>query len=63
MRLTRQIHRWVSILFTLAVLAIFVGPLLGEMPEWMYYLPLFPLVVMLPTGLVLFAQPYLRRRA
>ncbi|MBZ6076321.1 hypothetical protein [Microvirga puerhi] len=58
----RQIHRWVSLAFTLAVVAIFTGPALGTMPEWFYYLPAFPLVLLLPSGLYLFVQPYVGKR-
>ena len=40
----RQFHRWVSIIFTAIVLAIFVMLGVGHEPvEWVYYLPLPPL--------------------
>lgn len=58
----RQIHRWLSIAFTLVVLAIFGALGLGEEPaEWIYFLPLFPLFLLLATGLYLFALPYAAR--
>ncbi|OCP00470.1 MULTISPECIES: hypothetical protein [unclassified Ensifer] len=60
--LIRKIHRWTSLLFSLAVAAIFAGMPLAELPEWVYYLPLPPLAVLLPTGLYLFALPYLGKR-
>lgn len=60
--LIRKIHRWTSLLFSLAVAAIFAGMPLVELPEWVYYLPLPPLAVLLPTGLYLFALPYLGKR-
>ncbi|MGE6781683.1 hypothetical protein ACQKGL_04100 [Ensifer adhaerens] len=59
--LIRVIHRWTSLLFSLAVAAIFVGMPLATLPEWVYYLPLPPLAVLLPTGLYLFVLPYLAK--
>jgi hypothetical protein len=59
----RQTHRWVSIVFTAAVIANFVaramGP--GEPAPWITYSPLPPLFVQLLTGLYLFALPYIGR--
>jgi hypothetical protein len=55
----RQIHRWMSILFTVIVLAIFAVLGLGqEPPEWVYFLPLLPLALLRLTGLYLFVLPY-----
>lgn len=54
----RQIHRWVSIAFTVAVIATSIA-LAQETPVvWMSYLPLPPLFLLLLTGLYLFVQPY-----
>ena len=60
----RQIHRWLSILFTLTVIANFVqiGMGKGNPPNWITYSPLPPLFLMLASGLYLFALPYLPRR-
>ncbi|OYD51168.1 hypothetical protein [Acidovorax kalamii] len=61
----RRFHRWVSMAFTLTVIANFVargmGP--GNPPDWVTYAPLPPLALLLLTGLYLFVQPYLRRPA
>lgn len=58
----RQIHRWVSIVFTGVVFAIFVAMGLGkEPPEWVYLLPLLPLAVLLLTGLYMFVLPYVAK--
>lgn len=57
----RQGHRWVSIAFTLTVIANFVAMAFGTPPAWITYAPLLPLAVLLFTGLVLFARPYLGR--
>ena len=54
----RQIHRWVSIAFTLAVIANFVALSQGKPPDWVTYSPLLPLALLLLTGLYLFALPY-----
>lgn len=60
----RQIHRWISIAFTLTVIANFVAIAQagGEMPPpWITYSPLLPLALLLFTGLYLFVLPYLTR--
>jgi hypothetical protein len=58
-----QSHRWLSIVFTLIVLGIIGALGLGQEPdEWVYFLPLFPLSLMLVTGLYLFALPYAGKR-
>ena len=62
-RTIRQIHRWIAILFTLTVVAGFLLPAIRPGIEWVYYLPLAPLAVLLLSGLYLFVQPYLNRAA
>jgi hypothetical protein len=57
----RQFHRWVSIAFTLAVIANFVAMSQGEPPAWITYSPLPPLFLLLFTGLYLFVLPYATR--
>lgn len=63
-RVIRQTHRWLSIVFTLTVVANFVvlGIGRGEPPAWITYAPLPPLFLLLFTGLYLFVLPYLSRR-
>lgn len=54
----RQIHRWLSIVFTLTVIVTFIA-LAQEKPlAWVSYVPLLPLALLLLTGLYLFALPY-----
>lgn len=54
----RQTHRWLSIAFTLTVIANFVAMTQGPPPAWVTYSPLLPLAFMLLTGLYLFVLPY-----
>ena len=54
----RQIHRWLSILFTVAVIVTFVALGQKEPVVWVSYLPLPPLALLLFTGLYLFVLPY-----
>jgi hypothetical protein len=54
----RQIHRWVSILFTATVIANFVAMGFGEPPALVVYSPLLPLFLLLLTGLYMFVLPY-----
>lgn len=56
----RQIHRWTSLVFAVVVAAIFIALGVGKQPaEWVYFLPLFPLAILVPTGLYMFVLPYL----
>jgi L-asparagine transporter-like permease len=58
----RQIHRWLSVAFTLAVIVNIVVMTRGEPPFWVGLLALVPLILMLLTGLYLFVLPYAARR-
>jgi hypothetical protein len=58
----RQIHRWLSIVFTLTVVANFVVRTRGEPAAWITYSPLLPLAALLLSGLYLFALPYIGGR-
>jgi hypothetical protein len=58
----RQIHRWLSIAFTVTVIANFVALSQGTPPAWVTYSPLLPLALLLFTGLYLFVLPYATRR-
>ena len=57
----RQIHRWLSIVFAVTVVANFAAMTRGQPPAWVTYSPLLPLAVLLLTGLYLFALPYTTR--
>jgi hypothetical protein len=55
----RQTHRWVSIAFTVTVVANFVAiARMGTPPPWITYSPLPPLALLLFSGLYLFVLPY-----
>jgi hypothetical protein len=54
----RQFHRWISMAFTLSVIATFIALALPEPVVWVSYIPLLPLFLLLATGLYLFALPY-----
>jgi hypothetical protein len=54
----RQIHRWLSVVFTLAVILNLVA--LGQewRADWVGFLALPPLALLLFSGLYLFVLPY-----
>jgi hypothetical protein len=57
----RQTHRWLSIVFTLTVIANFAAMATGKPPMWLVYSPLPFLFLLLFTGLYMFALPYVSR--
>jgi len=55
----RQVHRWLSMIFTTVVIGIFIILGAGKEPAyWVYFLPLFPLALLMLTGLYMFVLPY-----
>jgi hypothetical protein len=58
----RQTHRWLSIVFTVTVIANFVALSRGTPPDWVTYSPLLPLALLLFSGLYLFVLPYTAKR-
>ena len=54
----RQIHRWLSIAFTVAVIVNIVALAQKEPAVWVGLLALLPLALLLLTGLYLFVLPY-----
>lgn len=59
--LIRQIHRWLSIIFTLTVVITFIALAQKEPVVWVSYVPLLPLALLLFSGLYLFVLPYARK--
>ncbi|MDX8529016.1 hypothetical protein RFM68_31580 [Mesorhizobium sp. MSK_1335] len=57
----RQLHRWLSIIFTVSVIANFAAMAMGPPPAWIVYSPLIPLFLLLFSGLYMFVLPYAPR--
>lgn len=57
-RLTRQIHRWLSIAFVAGVVNYMVLMTRGQPPYWVGLFALVPLILLAVTGLYLFVLPY-----
>ena len=56
--LVRQVHRWLSIAFTVAVIINIVAMAQEKPALWIGLLALFPLILLMFTGLYMFARPY-----
>jgi hypothetical protein len=56
----RQSHRWLSVVFTVTVIANVIALARGGgmPPPWITYSPLLPLALLMFSGLYLFALPY-----
>ena len=61
-KLIRQTHRWLSIAFTLAVIANVVAMMQEKQTVWVGVLALIPLILLLVSGLYMFVQPYAKLR-
>ena len=57
----RQVHRWLSIAFTIAVIINIAAMSQKEPALWIGLLALFPLILLLITGLYMFVLPYLAK--
>ena len=57
-KLIRQFHRWLSIAFTVAVIANVVAMAQEKQAVRVGLLALFPLILLLLTGLYMFVLPY-----
>ncbi len=60
-RFVRQAHRWLSLIFTVIVVVNIIAVAAGRTVEWLYMLPLAPLLLMMLSGLYMFFQPYFIR--
>jgi hypothetical protein len=60
-KVIRQTHRWLSIAFTVAVIVNIVALGQGEPVVWVGLLALFPLILLMISGLYLFMLPYAAR--
>jgi len=59
----RRTHRWLSIVFVLAVIANIAAMILKSSAVWIGLAALVPLIPLMITGLYMFVRPYLGRRA
>ncbi|MBB4478031.1 hypothetical protein [Rhizobium etli] len=57
----RQIHRWLSVAFTAAVVVNIIAVLREKSTVWGGLLALLPLCLLMLTGLYLFLLPYAAR--
>ena len=57
----RQTHRWLSIVFTLAVVFNGAAVVKGRYSNWMGLMAVLPLALLLFSGLYLFVLPYAAR--
>ncbi len=57
----RQLHRWLSIVFTAAVIVNVIAMAQQQPALWIGLLALFPLILLLITGLYMFVLPYASR--
>jgi hypothetical protein len=58
----RRTHRWLSIAFTVTVIANIVALVMNLQATWLGLLALLPLIPLLLTGLYMFVLPYVARR-
>lgn len=54
----RQAHRWLSLAFTVAVIANIAALTMQSQAQWIGFLALVPLIPLLFSGLYLFVLPY-----
>jgi membrane protein CcdC involved in cytochrome C biogenesis len=59
--LIRQIHRWLSIVFTAGVVGYMIVMTKGQPPAWVGLFALVPLILLLATGLYMFVLPYVAK--
>lgn len=58
----RQFHRWISIVFTVGVIINTVAVSTGNYAAWVGLLAGLPLLLLMFSGLYLFALPYYAKR-
>jgi membrane protein CcdC involved in cytochrome C biogenesis len=58
----RQVHRWLSAIFMLAVIFTTVALAMKTKAMWVNYVPLPPLFLLMITGTYMFFLPYFRKR-
>ncbi len=58
----RQVHRWLSVAFTVAIIVNIIALLSEQSAAWIGLLALLPFVPLLLTGVYLFVLPYAAKR-
>lgn len=58
----REAHRWLSIVFTLAVVANLAAQAMSYRETWVGIMALVPLILLMVSGLYPFVRPYLSAR-
>jgi hypothetical protein len=58
----RQFHRWMSVVFTVAVIVTTIVLAQDQPPVWVSYLALPPLFLLWFTGMYLFVLPHVVKR-
>ncbi|MGP8253540.1 MAG: hypothetical protein ACLQHF_16035 [Terracidiphilus sp.] len=58
---TRQIHRWLSVVFTVAIIVNGIAVTRGKYTSSLGLMAVFPLALLFFTGLYLFVLPYATR--
>jgi hypothetical protein len=54
----RSFHRWTSLVFTVAVIINVIAAAMKAQAVWIGLLALFPLILLMITGLYMFFRPY-----
>lgn len=57
----RRVHRWLAMTFTVTTVFTAIALLQEEPADWVFYVPLFPLLFLFGTGLYLFIRPHVVR--
>ena len=57
-KLIRQTHRWLGVSLIVLTIVNVIAFGMGYAIEWLYYLPLLPLFLLMFSGLYMFAAPY-----
>lgn len=60
-KLMRQAHRWLGMSLIALTIANIIALGTGNVMDWLTYLPLLPLVLLMLSGLYMFVLPYIAK--
>ena len=60
-RLIRDTHRWLGMSLIVLTIANIIAIGTGNAMDWLTYLPLLPLILLMLSGLYMFVLPYLAK--